>query len=149
MATYKLGFEPKMYIGTAGSAPSTELKTVKDVEVNLSSGEVDVTARASGAFKVYIPGMIDLSISFNILADSSNDNLATIRSAYFGRTAISVKIELGDGYAFQSDAIITEFNNSQSTEGAVTYAVTLKPTITSDSFLPQIAAVSSSSASSN
>ena len=69
---YKLGFEPKMYIGPAGSAPATEAKNVKDVTVNLESAEVDASSRQSGIFKFYLAGQIDPSIEFTMNADADD-----------------------------------------------------------------------------
>ena len=138
MPQFKLGFENKLCVGSAGALPSTELKTVTNVQVELSSAEVDVTARQSGAFKVYIPGMIDPSLSFDVNADVDDTVFATIRSAYIGRTAVAVKCELGDGYYFASDMIVTKCSNDQNTEDASKYSVTMRPTITTSSFAPQI-----------
>ena len=145
--SYKLGFEYKMYLGTASTAPTTELKTVKDLTVTLQANKVDATSRQTGAFKVYIPGMIDASVDFTLNIDSEDTNLATLRSAYFGRSAVAIKIELGDGYAFQSDMIVEEFTNKQETEDIATYTVKLAPTIVDSTFLPSVVAVTSNSGS--
>ena len=145
--SYKLGFEEKMYIGTASQAPSTELKTVKDLTLTLQANKVDATSRQTGAYKIYIPGMIDASVDFTLNIDSNDTNLATLRSAYFGRTAVAVKIELGDGYYFQADMIVEEFTNKQETEGIATYTVKLAPTVVDSTFLPTVSAVSSGTGS--
>ena len=78
---YKLGFEPKMYIGPAGSVPTTEAKNVKDVTVNLESAEVDASSRQSGIFKFYLAGQIDPSIEFTMNADA-DDTVQTSRPAW-------------------------------------------------------------------
>ena len=42
MTKFKLGFEAKLFIGTAGAAPSDELTNITDVSISLESPEVDV-----------------------------------------------------------------------------------------------------------
>ena len=145
MPNFKLGYEAKLFVGTKNEAPSTEVTNATDIEVSLNCDAVDVTARNSGAFKVYIPGMIDAELSFKIFADASDTQLNIIRSAWLARTPIAVKVELGDGYAFQCDAIVTDMSNSQTVDDAVAYNVTLKPTIDSDTFKPQVIVATSAS----
>lgn len=141
---FKLGYENKAYIGTASAEPSAELKNITDLQVGLSRDAKDVTARYSGAFKIAIPGMIDPEISFTIHANSdSTDNTqqGIIRSAWLAGTAIAVKIELGDGYYFMSDCVVTDYSVAQNTEDPTDISVSLKPTIVDEDFPPVIAAV--------
>ena len=143
MYSYKLGFENKAYLGSAGSAPSTEMTNISNLQVNFGGQKVDTTARNSGAIKTYIPGMIDPSISFPVHADAGDSNLTLLRSAYIGRSAVAIKIELGDGWAFQSDVIVESLDNTQETESLTDYNVSLAPTITTSSFLPQFVQITS------
>ena len=143
MTKIKLGFECKLYIGTAGSAPATELKSISDVSLTLESSAVDATTRRTGKFKTYIPGMIDCGLEFKIHADADDANLTTLRTQWLARGAIAVKVDLGDGSYFQSDMIIENFSNDQATEDIVAYNVSLKPTVTTDEFLPTFGTESS------
>lgn len=138
---FKLGYECKAYVGEASKAPTSELTNVSDLSVTLSRDAKDVTARYSGAFKVYIPGMIDPEISFTMRADSdatTNTNLATIRTAWLAGTPLAFKLELGEGAFFQSDVVVTEYSATENTEDPVDIKVTLKPTIVSDTFRPVV-----------
>lgn len=137
----KLGFEAKLYIGAAGSTPTTEAKNVKDVTVNLESAEVDASSRVSGKFKIYLSGLIDAGIEFKMNVDADDAVLTIIRTAWLARSPIAVKVELGDGMAFDSDVIITNFTNEQTQEDVITYSVTLKPTMTDADRPPQIISV--------
>ena len=148
MPTLKLGFECKLYIGTAGAAPANELSSISDVSLTLETPSVDATTRTAGAFKTYIPGMIDCGLEFKIHADSSDTNLGILRTQWLARGAVAVKVDLGDGTYFQSDMIIENFTNDQATEDIVAYTVSMKPTVTSSSFLPTIATASSGTGSS-
>lgn len=134
----KLGFESKLYIGAAGSTPSTEAKNVKDLTLNLESAEVDVSSRQSGKFKIYLSGLIDAGLEFKMNVDPDDATQTTIRTAWLARTAIAAKVDLGDGKAFDSDWIVTNFNNEQPLEEAIAYSVTLKPTMTSADRPPQV-----------
>lgn len=134
----KLGFEAKLFIGAAGVTPTTEAKNVKDVTINLESSEVDASSRQSGKFKIYLAGMIDAGIEFKMNVDADDPVLSTIRAAWLARNAIAVKVELGDGMAFDTDAIVTNFTNEQAQEDVISYSVTLKPTMTSTDRPPQI-----------
>lgn len=135
---FKLGFESKLFIGAAGSTPTNEAKNVKDVTLNLEAAEVDASTRKSGKFKVYISGRIDAGIEFKMNVDADDTTLPIIRAAWIGRSAIAVKVDLGDGMAFDTDAIVTNFTNEQADEEVITYSVTLKPTMVSDDRPPQI-----------
>ena len=42
-----LGLDAKLMRGTAGATAATEVKNVKDLTLNLESGEADVTTRAT------------------------------------------------------------------------------------------------------
>ena len=143
MYAYKLGFENKCYLGSAGSAPSTEMTNISNLQINFGGQKVDATARNTGAFKTYIPGMIDPSLSFTVHADAGDTNLATLRSAYIARSAVAIKVELGDGWAFQSDMIVDSLDNGQETESITDYNVVLAPTITTSSFVPQFVQITS------
>ena len=139
----QLGFEAKMFVGPAGSTPTTEAKNVKELTINLESAEVDATSRASGKFKIYLPGLIDAGLEFKMNVDEDDTILTTIRTAWLARTPIAAKVELGDGMAFDADFIITNFTNEQSLEDVVAYSVTMKPTMTDTDRPPQIIAVTS------
>ena len=150
---FKLGYQCKLYAGTASAEPSAasaELLTINDVSVNLTRSAVDCTTRAAGAFKTYMPGMIDSEVSFKLLADSdstSNTLLNTIRNAWLNGTALAMKILLGDGFYFMADFIISDLSNSQGLEDVVAYDVKVKPTLKSSNFLPCFGQESSGSGS--
>lgn len=134
----KLGFESKLYIGPAGATATTEAKNVKDVTLDLESAEVDASSRASGKFKIYIQGRIDAGLEFKMNVDEDDTTLSTIRTAWLNRTAIAVKVDLGDGMAFDTDAIVTKFTNEQPDEEIISYSVSVKPTMVSADRPPQI-----------
>jgi predicted secreted protein len=139
----KLGYECKLYVSatasTAPSASSSEMANIKDVTVTLNRTAVDATTRAAGAFKTYVPGQIDSEISFKMLADgdsSSNTLCTAIRNAWINGSALAMKIELGDGYFFMADFIVTDMSNGQSLEDVVSYDIKVKPTLKDSAFKP-------------
>ena len=46
-----LGLDAVLMRGTAGSKGTTEVKNVKDLTLNLESGEADVTTRATAGWR--------------------------------------------------------------------------------------------------
>ena len=52
-----LGLDAKLFRGTAGSQAATEVTNVKDLTLNLESGEADVTTRATQGWKATAAAM--------------------------------------------------------------------------------------------
>ena len=50
-----LGLNCVLYRGEAGQTASTEMKNVKDVEMNLTTGEADITTRAANGAHTLLP----------------------------------------------------------------------------------------------
>ena len=46
-----LGLDAKLLRGDAGATGATEVKNVKDLTLNLESGDADVTTRATGGWR--------------------------------------------------------------------------------------------------
>lgn len=78
--------------GTYGSPTWDLISNVKDLTLNLDKDETDVTTRASGGFKEFVDGLIDASIEFSMLWDTSDADFTAIRTAFFAKTAIEFLI---------------------------------------------------------
>jgi len=68
-----LGLDAKLYRGSGGSTAATEVKNVKDLTLNLESGEADVTTRATGGWKASAATLKEASLEFTILYDTAED----------------------------------------------------------------------------
>ena len=123
-----LGLNAKLLRGTAGSTAATEVKNVKDLTLNLESGEADVTTRATGGWRASAAPLKEASLEFGILYDTEDADFQAFQEAYFGNTPLSLFITDGSGGGLDADWSITGFTVEQPLEEAVSVSVTAKPT---------------------
>ncbi len=123
-----LGLDAKLLRGTAGATAATEVKNVKDLTLNLESGEADVTTRATKGWKASVATLKEASLEFGILYDTEDADFAAFQAAYFGNTPIALFVTDGNGSGLDADWSITGFSMEQNLEEAVTVSVTAKPT---------------------
>ena len=123
-----LGLDAVLLRGPAGSTGSTEVKNVKDLTLNLESGEADVTTRATSGWKASIATLKEASLEFGILYDTEDADFTAFRDAYFSNTALALFVTDGNGSGLDADWSITGFSVEQPLEEAVTVSVTAKPT---------------------
>ena len=125
----KLGMEAKLYYGAAGATASTELTNVKDVTLNLESGEADVTTRANAGWRATIGTLKTGSVEFEMIWDSDDAGFAAIKDAYFNNEPIALAIlDEAGGEGLDADFSITSFSRKEALEEAITVSVTAKPT---------------------
>jgi len=144
----KLGDEMKLYYcaaGIGGSPEWVELSRVKDVKLNPSKGEADVTTRASGGWKQTIGTMIAASIEFEMTWDTDDAGLQAVKDAFFDNTIIGLAVMDGDiaesgSEGLWADCAILKFDRSEPLEKEATVSVTAKPTYSAN--VPQWKVVS-------
>ena len=131
----KLGMEAKIYYDPAGVANGnwTELGNVKDVTLNLETGEADVTTRANQGWRATVATLKEGSVEFEMIWDTNDPGFSAIKDAYFNNTPIGFAVMDGDiavsgSQGLQADFSITNFSRSEPLEEAVTVSVTAKPT---------------------
>jgi len=125
----KLGMEAKLYHGAAGSTASTELTNVKDVTLNLETGEADVTTRGNQGWRATVATLKNGSVEFEMIWDTSDSGFSAIQQAYFDNTPIALAILDGEsGEGLDADFSITNFTRNEPLEEAITVSVTAKPT---------------------
>ena len=133
----KLGDEMKLYFcaaGIGGTPTWTELSRVKDVKLNTSKGEADVTTRASGGWKQVIGTLMDASIEFEMPWDTENEGLQAVKVAYFtsgallGLAVMDGPIAEAGSEGLWADCAILKFERTEPLENASTVSVTAKPT---------------------
>ena len=140
---FTLGMDCKLYIGAdllaldnnAAQADWSEAGNVKDLTLNLSTGEADVTTRANAGWKATAATLKDASIEFDMLWKPGDDLFDAIQEAWvasdeIAAAAMSGPIE-GEGSAGQqglaSNFCVTGFTRNEPLAEAVTVKVTLKP----------------------
>jgi predicted secreted protein len=132
----KLGDEMYLYYcaaGIGGSPAWTLLAIVKDVKMNTSKGEVDVTTRASGGWKRVIGALKEASIDFEMPWDTENAGLGVVRDAFFDDTALGLAvmdgpIDQAGSEGLWADCVILKFDRNEPLAQDATVSVTAKPT---------------------
>ncbi len=132
----KLGMDAKLYFkagGIGGAGAWTEMGNVKDVTLNLETGEADVTTRANGGWKATVGTLKEGSVEFEMVWDTADPGFAAIKDAYFsnGKIGLAVMdglIEQAGSQGLQADFSITNFSRKEALEEAITVSVTAKPT---------------------
>ena len=130
-----LGLDAILMRGPAGSTGSTEVKNVKDLTLNLESGEADVTTRATkGPFRftkgwrASVATLKEASLEFQILYDTEDEDYNAFADAYFNNTPMALFVTDGNGTGLDADFSITGFSIEQPLEEALSVSVTAKPT---------------------
>ena len=124
-----LGLNAKLLRGTAGTQGATEVKNVKDLTLNLESGDSDATTRAALGWRVSVATLKDASLEFGMNFDAADADLKAVREAYFANTPLALFVSDGAGTGLDADWIITGFNIEQPLEDTSTVSVTAKPTV--------------------
>lgn len=125
-----LGLNAKLFRGASGTQAKEEMKNVKDVTLNLETGEADVTTRATEGWKASVATLKDASLEFGMLYDPTDPDLDAIQEAFLGNTPLAFFITDGDGTGLDADFSITNFSIEQPLEEAMSVSVTAKPTAT-------------------
>jgi len=134
--SFTLGRNCKLYYKTGGVADSasfTEVTNIKDVTLNLTSDEADVTTRGSGGWKQTAQALRDASVSFEMEWDTSASDFQAFLDAFTGATTIGVAVMDGDystpgSEGFEADMTVTEFTRSEPLNDSAKASVTIKPT---------------------
>ena len=124
-----LGLNCVLYRGEAGQTASTEMTNVKDVEMNLTTGEADITTRAANGWRSYAATLKEASLTFQMNYESDDADLKAIQTAFMNNSAIAFLVGDDKGNGLDADFVITEFNIPQPLEEAVTVSVTAKPAL--------------------
>lgn len=77
-----LGLDAKLLRGDAGATGATEVKNVKDLTLNLESGDADVTTRATGGWRASAATLKEASLEFGILYDTEDADFQAFQEAY-------------------------------------------------------------------
>lgn len=132
----RLGMDAKLYYkvgGVGGSGSWEELVNIKDVTLNLETGEADVTTRGNAGWRATVATLKEGSIEFEMVWDTGDAGFTAIKNAYFNNQKIGFAIMDGDitasgSQGLQADFSITNFSRKEALEEALTVSVTAKPT---------------------
>jgi hypothetical protein len=131
----RLGLDAKLYRNTAsGGAPTWDLVgNVRDVTLNLETGEADVTTRGNNGWRATVGTLKDASIEFEMVWDTGDADFTAFKDAFFNGTSIELAVMDGDIATTGSQGLravcrIINFTRSEALEEAITVSVTAKPT---------------------
>lgn len=131
----RLGLDAKLYrnTGTIGSNLWDLIANVRDVTLNLETGEADVTTRGNNGWRATVGTLKDASIEFEMVWDTADTDFAALKNAFFDGTPIELLVadgDMGDAGAQGLRAVcrIIKFTRSEALEEAITVSVTAKPT---------------------
>ena len=126
-----LGMNCKLYYGTAGSTAATLVDNVRDLTLNLETGESDVTTRGNDGWVATVATLKNGTVDCTIVWDTEDDFFEAVQTAYFGASAIALLVLDGaaaTGTGLDADFTVTNFTRNEQLTEAVTAQVTFKPT---------------------
>lgn len=130
-----LGLDAKAYrnTGTWASAVWVLVDNLKDVTINLESGDADVTTRGGGGFRQSVATLKDGSVDFQMIWDTADAQFTALQTAFFANS--SVEMAFMDGLiattgsqGLHADFSVTNFSRSEALEEALIVDVSLKIT---------------------
>tara|TARA_Y100000114_G_scaffold49162_1_gene44849 strand:- start:166 stop:621 length:456 start_codon:yes stop_codon:yes gene_type:complete len=126
--------------GSYGSPTWVEICNVKDVTLSLEKDEVDVTTRCSGGFKEFADGLIDASVSFSMLYNTSDAAFTALQTAFFAKEKVEVAVMDGNivpasgvtASGLRSCCMVKSFSRNESLGEALMTDVSLRPVANDD-----------------
>jgi hypothetical protein len=130
----RLGLDAKAYRnkGTYDTPQWSEITNIKDVTLNLTSGEADVSTRGAGGWKATAKTLKDASVDFNMVWDPENEDFAAIKDSYFNNTTIDLffldgSVSSAGSQGLRAVCNVMQFTRNEPLEEALTVNVQVKP----------------------
>lgn len=123
-----IGIFCKLFGGTAGTTPTTELKKASEVKLACTKGEVDSTNRGNAGNKTYKGGLKDYSLSFNYEYNPAEEGFQVLQEAFINDQPIALFCADDQGNGLDGDWELFSFDIDQPNEDIVKVSVTAKPT---------------------
>lgn len=123
----RMGFEGKLYWGTAGSTATTELTIARDVSYRFENDEADISDRGS-IINLHDVGGVSFSLEFEVNNQSTDSFISALRTAVVAGNAIAFATEdATSGYGVDGDFIVSD-DEQQPLRDAQRIRVTCRPT---------------------
>jgi hypothetical protein len=123
----RMGFEGKLYYGTAGGAATTELKIARDVSYRFENVEADISDRNSIIDLFDVAG-IGFSLEFEVNNQDTDAFIAAARAAIITGAALAFKTEdKASGWGVTGDFIMSD-DEGQPLRDAQRLRFTCRPT---------------------
>ena len=134
----KLGLDAKVYrnTGSYGAPIWSEMPNVRDLTLNLTKGEADVSRRGSGGWDAMRGARKSASIDFDLLHRDGIDDTAdrdVLRDSFLSGDPIDLAIMDGDIDTAGTEGLravmeVFSFTRNETQTEAITYTVNVKPT---------------------
>lgn len=133
MPEFRLGMNAKVFMGAEDAALAIldELSNVKDVTLDVTTGEADVTTRANSGWSATAPTLKAATATFQMQWKPTDALYDTIRTAFLTEGLLSMAFLTGALSTADSDGPygnwgITGWSRSEPLEGAIVVDVTAK-----------------------
>ena len=133
MAEYLLGMNAKIYQGLADAALGslTLMGNVKDVTLNLTAAEADVTSRANSGWKSVAAALREASVDFQMVWKPADAGFTAIKDAYLAGTVVELAVLDQDrattgAQGLKGNFSISSFTREEPLEGGIMVSVTAK-----------------------
>ena len=109
-----------------------EMDNVRDLTMNLETGESDVTTRANSGWRQTAATLKDGSLEFEMIWDATDAGFTKIQTAWAAGTEVAL-MALDGGKAVSGSQglagnfVVTNFSRGEPLEEAITVSVTVKP----------------------
>lgn len=115
----------------SGSENLVEVDNIRDVTLNLETGEADTTTRGNDGWRSTAATLKDGSVEFEMLWDTSDAFFTAVKNAWLNGTNIACAFLDGARTTAGSEGLwadfrVTNFSRSEPLEEAVKVSVTLK-----------------------
>jgi hypothetical protein len=134
----KLGLDAKLYrnSGTYATPGWDVIGNVRDLTLNLETGEADVSTRGNNGWRATVGTLKDASLEFEMVWDTADADFTSIRDAFLNNTTIEFAIMDGlisgvgssGSQGLRALFRIASFSRNEALEEAITVSVTAKPT---------------------
>jgi hypothetical protein len=131
----RLGMHAKLYrnTGTYAAPVWAVMPNVKDVTLNLETGEADVTTRGNAGWNATLATLKEGSVEFELVWDTADTGFSAIQAAYFGNAPLEFAVMDGDimqagTQGLRATMSVTNFSRKEPLEEAISVSVTIKPT---------------------
>ncbi len=130
---FRLGMNGKLYYKVGGQAAGgnwLELTNIRDVTLNMDTGEADLTTRGNQGWRATVATLKEASVEFEMVWDTADPGFAAIKDAFFNNSVIGLQILDNDlasgGQGLQADFMVTNFTRNEPLEEGMTVNVTVK-----------------------